>query len=56
MNDERSTIMIKSIYARAASVLAKENHVPMQVFALGEEDGIVKAARGTGAGTSRNPR
>ena len=53
------TISIDEVVAKglgvidlAASVLAKENHVPMQVFALGEEDGIVKAARGTGAGTS----
>ena len=35
----------------AASVLAKDNHVAMHVFALSEENGIVRAARGEDIGT-----
>ena len=35
----------------AAAVLAKENHMPMRVFYLGDEDSIVRAARGTDNGT-----
>ncbi|MBR3366749.1 MAG: UMP kinase [Lachnospiraceae bacterium] len=35
-----------------ASILAKENHMPMRVFALEEENGIVKAASGTFNGTT----
>ena len=34
-----------------ASILAKENNVAMQVFALAEEDGILRAARGEAFGT-----
>ena len=34
-----------------ASILAKENKVAMQVFALAEEDGILRAARGEAFGT-----
>ena len=34
-----------------ASILAMENHMPMYVFALGEPDGIVKAAKGIVTGT-----
>ncbi len=36
----------------AASILAKENHMPMRVFALQEENGIVKAASGEFNGTT----
>ncbi len=35
----------------AAAVLAMENHMPMRVFFLGDEDSIVKAARGENNGT-----
>ncbi len=35
-----------------ASILAKENKMPMRVFALQEENGIVKAASGTFNGTT----
>lgn len=35
-----------------ASILAKENHMPMRVFAMQEEGSIVKAARGEGIGTT----
>ena len=35
----------------AAAVLAKENHMPMRVFFLGDEDSIVKAAHGENNGT-----
>ena len=35
----------------AAAVLAKENHMPMLVFDLRDEDSIIKAARGEVSGT-----
>lgn len=35
-----------------ASILAKENHMPMRVFALAEENSIVKAAGGKFNGTT----
>jgi uridylate kinase len=35
-----------------ASILAKENHMPMRVFALQEENSIVKAASGAFNGTT----
>ena len=35
-----------------ASILAKENHMPMRVFALQEENSIVKAASGSFNGTT----
>ena len=35
-----------------ASILAKENHMPMRVFALQEENSIVKAATGNFNGTT----
>ena len=35
----------------AAAVLAKENHMPMLVFDLRDEDSIIKAARGEVNGT-----
>ena len=35
-----------------ASILAKENHMPMRVFALQEENSIVKAASGDFNGTT----
>ena len=35
----------------AAAVLAKENHMPMRVFDLRDEDSIIKAARGEVNGT-----
>lgn len=34
-----------------ASILCMENHMPMQVFALNEEDGILNAAHGMNNGT-----
>lgn len=35
-----------------ASILARENHMPMRVFALQEENSIVNAAHGKGGGTT----
>ena len=35
-----------------ATILARENHMPMRIFALSDEDGIVKAARGDFKGTT----
>ena len=35
-----------------ASIMVKENHVPMRVFALQEENSIVKAASGKFNGTT----
>ena len=35
-----------------ASILARDNHVPMRVFALQEENSIVKAAAGDFNGTT----
>ena len=35
-----------------ASILARDNKVPMRVFALQDEDSIVKAASGTFNGTT----
>ncbi|MCR5557986.1 MAG: UMP kinase, partial [Butyrivibrio sp.] len=35
-----------------ASILARDNKVPMRVFALQEENSIVKAATGTFNGTT----
>ena len=35
-----------------ASILARDNKVPMRVFALQEEDSIVKAAKGSFNGTT----
>ncbi|MFA6847611.1 MAG: UMP kinase, partial [Lachnospiraceae bacterium] len=35
-----------------ASILAKENHMPVRVFALQEENGIIKAASGKFNGTT----
>ena len=37
---------------QTAAILAKENHMPMRVFALQDEDGIVNAARGSFNGTT----
>ena len=34
-----------------ASIMARDNHMPMRVFSLLEEDGIVKAADGDFNGT-----
>ena len=34
-----------------ASILARENHMPMLVFGLNEEESILKAARGQSDGT-----
>jgi uridylate kinase len=53
------TISIDEVIARGlqavdmtASILAKENHMPMRVFALQEENSIVKAASGVFNGTT----
>ena len=53
------TISIDEVIARGlqavdmtASILAKENHMPMRVFALQEENSIVKAASGEFNGTT----
>ena len=53
------TISIDEVIARGlqavdmtASILAKENHMPMRVFALQEENSIVKAASGDFNGTT----
>ena len=35
-----------------ATILARENHMPMRIFALSDEDGIAKAARGDFNGTT----
>ena len=35
----------------AASIMAKENHLPMRVFSLAEEESILKAAGGSFNGT-----
>ena len=53
-----SEISIDEVVARglgvvdlAAAVLAKENHMPMRIFLLNEEESIIKAARGENDGT-----
>ncbi|MDD4526040.1 MAG: UMP kinase [Lachnospiraceae bacterium] len=53
------TISIDDVIAKdlkaldmTASILAKENHMPVRVFALQEENGIIKAASGKFNGTT----
>ena len=53
------TVSISEVIARelqvvdmTASILAKENRMPMVVFGLDEKDGIIRAARGEAIGTT----